>query len=62
MMTGNSFFHIPEVLTDRPPTTLTALRPPRFLKKSPPREVNADLFLKTQEKHKAKFDKLFLSR
>jgi hypothetical protein len=53
--TGSSFFHMPESLTDRPPTTLTALRPPRVVKKSPPREVNADLYLRTQEKHKEKF-------
>jgi hypothetical protein len=57
LKTASSFFRLPEYINDRPPTTtLKTLRPPRAVKKSPPREVNVDLYLQTQEKHKEKFE------
>jgi hypothetical protein len=55
LKTASSFFRLPEYINDRPPTTLTTLRPPRVVKKSPPRDVNVVLYLRTQEKHKEKF-------
>ena len=55
LKTASSFYRLPEYINDRPPTTLTTLRPPRVVKKSPPLDVNVDLYLRTQEKHKEKF-------
>ena len=55
LKTASSFFRFPESLTDRPPTTMESMRPPKVIKKSPPREVNADLYIRTHEKHKEKF-------